>query len=61
MDDFSTQIIEQRKRLELTQAELGYVLDVSWITVWRWENKHLCPKKFMAEAIIEKLKGIDYE
>ena len=37
-------IKSNRKRLKLTQMELAEILDISWMTIHRWEHDERSPK-----------------
>lgn len=47
------QLIETRKRLGLSQAELGKHFGVNIATIWRWENEGV-PTQGAAAGAIEK-------
>ena len=44
-EDFSEQVREVRRQLELSQEELAHALGVSFATVNRWENRKTAPSK----------------
>ena len=43
--DFSEQVREVRRQLELSQEELAHALGVSFATINRWENGKTAPSK----------------
>ena len=53
---FSKELKEQRKKLGKTLYQCGELLDVSWVTVWRWEHEHVIPKKLTQIGVLQQLK-----
>lgn len=49
----SAQLIETRKRLGLSQAELGRHFGVNIATIWRWENEGV-PSQGAASGAVAK-------
>lgn len=62
MEDFSKYLKSSRAALKKTQTQLGELLGVSWVSIWRWENGHDAPKDYKIEgikSIIEREKNND--
>jgi len=59
-DSFPVRLLATRRRLGLSQAELGARLDVCAETIWEWENGHHEPtatNRAAAEALIGETLG----
>jgi len=59
-DSFLIRLLVTRRRLGLSQAELGARLDVCAETIWEWENGHHEPtatNRAAAERLIEDTIG----
>lgn len=48
-----------RKKLQLTQQQLGEKLGVHYVTVCRWEKGLSTPHRFLMEKLIELAKSVD--
>lgn len=51
----SKNISDLRARLGLTQAKLGELVGVSWVTIHRWESGKSTPK---SEVCLRKLREL---
>ncbi|GHV86261.1 transcriptional regulator [Spirochaetia bacterium] len=61
--DFSTMVKQARNEAKLSQEALASVLNVSFATINRWENKKTMPTKLARVAFDNfcKEKGIEFE
>lgn len=55
---FSEEIKKARKASGLTQYECGEKIGVSWITIWRWENKQNLPDDNVKEFWLGKVRDL---
>lgn len=55
--DFSTYVKEQRKRAGLSQRKLARHLNISWVTVWRWENNKSKPQEHLIDFWKEQIEN----
>jgi DNA-binding transcriptional regulator YiaG len=53
---FADEIREKRKAFGLTFYELGELLDVNWVTVWRWEHGHIVPNSMTQKGVLKTLE-----
>lgn len=56
--NFAEQIKQYRKKSGKTQAEFAKALNVSWITVWRWENDQHMPADNVIEFWLDKASKV---
>ena len=52
--DFSKKLIIVRAKLNLSQTDLGKLLNVSFVTISRWENNKARPTKRVLYAFARK-------
>lgn len=57
-NDFTDLVLDTRKKTGLTLFEFGSEIGVSWITVWRWENKKNYPKKNVMVMYAKNIKDL---
>jgi len=55
---FAEQIKQYREQSGKTQAEFARALNVSWITVWRWENDQHRPADNVIDFWLDKASKI---
>lgn len=56
MKDYSNALIELRSKLNISQEKLAKLLNVSCVSVNRWENSHFEPTKIVKFRIDKILK-----
>lgn len=56
--DFKEITRNERLKRKLTLYQFSERLNVSWTTVWRWENGHTEPHDNVKEFWIKKMKGL---
>ena len=59
--EFSSFIKDSREDLGVTKTRFAELLDINWITVWRWENKHNIPAENIIDMWINKIEMIKNE
>lgn len=61
MNDYSTMIPELRAAMNISQEDLARLLGVASVTVSRWENGHVNPKKIIQVKLKKLFDRYDIE
>ena len=59
-NDFGLEVVRYRSRHKLSQSDLAEILDVSYMTISRWEIGKSKPSKVVAERFYElvRMEGV---
>ena len=55
-NDFGLEVVRYRSRHKLSQSDLAEILDVSYMTISRWEIGKSKPSKVVAERFYELVR-----
>ena len=55
-NDFGLEVVRYRSRHKLSQSDLAEILDVSYMTISRWEIGKSNPSKVVAERFYELVR-----
>lgn len=60
-EEYAEFVKNSRIDMNMTKSSFAHALDITWMTLWRWENKRSMPAANIVDMWVNKIKVLSHE